>query len=124
MRVTSSPVVVWLVALPHDCTPRRYGGAVFGYSATSVRVWVASGTGASPVHVGDGWRGAASPLSSPMASVRVKAWRSGAAPDFATTTPITANDDAEAFKEVTHGLGVLPGRVQVLVQPSAGANAG
>ena len=100
---------------------------VFGYSSSQVRVWAASGNGgnaAFPVIVRDGWRGSTNPMYTDVASIRVKAWLPGPSPDFETTVSLTANDNTAAFQQVTHGLGTLPGRVQVLARATTGNNAG
>ena len=100
----------------------QYGGVVFGYSGANVRVWAASNSNGYPAIVRDGWRGTSNPFLSDVVSVRVKAWRSLGSPDFEDTVTMTA--DSDAFKQLGHGLGVVPGRVKVVVSPPSGNNAG
>jgi len=120
------------------------GGVVYGFSSAAVRVWLPSvgatpGSGATTsgaVRVGRGWRGSAdggAALGAGLASVRVMAWRAeevggtaGTAPDYEATVSVTANDDGPggAFQQLTHGLGSLPGHVQVLVKATSGDLAG
>lgn len=102
----------------------EWGGLVFGYSETEVRVW---GPAANPGHllyVGSGWGASTTSLAADAVSFRVLAWRAGRTPDFDDTVAMAANTPGSTYKQVVHGLDAVPAVAEITVVPSGGFAAG
>lgn len=105
-----------------------YGGVVFAYNPTSVRIWAPSvNNGASNgrmINIGSGWGGEMYYQYSQDGEVRVEI-EEEPTPDYDSGWFLmTANIDQASGKEVTHGLGSRPARVKVMTQAIDGNNDG
>jgi len=110
-----------------------YGGLVFGYNESTVRLWAPDlndGTGASAgtlIHVANGWGGKVNAQSSDDALVRIQALTThpcGAADFDSDWVTLSSQLGASSYTSQNHGLGAIPDRVQVLLRAVDDANAG
>lgn len=112
-----------------------YGGVVFGYSASEVRIWAPTERySESERHNGDysdlgriiltgeGWAGDKFGQRSVSAEARVLAWMETGDPTFDSDW-LDMSSGINPFLEVEHGLGTVPERTQVLIQPKFGKHA-
>lgn len=112
-----------------DSSTTSYGGLVALYGEKTVRLWAPSASNGNIVDAGgSGWARTHAATQSSVADVRVLAWlpyEGPTAPDFDSGwVDMVAGVGGNAFKELEHGLGVLPGRVQTLVRANSGPNQG
>ena len=106
----------------------RFGAVLYAYDETEVRVWLPSGTEtfAYAIRTGDGWGGQRMASAAEVVSVRVQAWEEdlvAAAPTY-THPAFTMHPQSVAFAEIEHGLGFMPGRVQVVGEVRDGTSRG
>ena len=109
----------------------KYGGVVFGYDATNVRIWAPSArsggqtTGYS-TFVQDGWTGNTNAQASVNSKVRVQVWKDPGGGEYFDSQwfPMASGTTNMSFFEIPHPLQTLPSRVQVMVQAQSGVNAG
>ena len=111
----------------------QYGGLVFGYNSSSVRLWAPDGNNRGSngriIFVTDGWGGETNTQSSNNADVKVEAWSSSNSavrpPSFESKwVSISSQSGSSSFKEITHNLGVYPSLVRVLVRARNPNNVG
>ena len=110
-----------------------YGGLVFGYNTSSVRLWAPDannrGSHGRIVFVADGWGGETNSQSSNNADVMVQAWSSSntrvRSPFYESDWFIISSQAGTAsFKEIRHNLGVYPSVVRVLGRARERDNTG
>ncbi|XP_077987609.1 uncharacterized protein LOC144442201 [Glandiceps talaboti] len=107
-----------------DKASARYGGVVFSYNETEVRIWAPdksnSGTSGCIVAAGGSLWGNLHDQCSHVAHVKVQAWRSANFPCPDVTTEwfdLKSSDGIRSFKEIQHNLGEMP--TLVVVQSKA-----
>lgn len=109
---------------------RNYGGVIFAYSDRNVRLWAPDVSDDSSngyiVNIYDGWGGEVNTQRSNTASVRVKA-KGNCSINYHFDSGwfnMSAQSGTDSYKEMSHGLGVIPGEVRVLTRAIDGNNKG
>ncbi|XP_065649882.1 uncharacterized protein LOC101236159 isoform X2 [Hydra vulgaris] len=95
-----------------------YGGVIFAYDNTTVRVWVPTRTSSSKVgsviFVGGSWGGNRFYQDSVDAEVTIEAWKDGPAPSFEVITEVDAGLEKNT-NIIDHDLNQLPEIISVRV---------
>ena len=125
----------FLVPCPRPLPPLRqpasvepYGGVVFAYSSSTVRLWCPArsndGTLGVVINAGNpGW--GTQTVSSVLQNgdVRVMAWRRRGTPFFESGWVPMVSFSPSAYVEIVHGLGAVPDYVSVVMKTSEAPNA-
>lgn len=118
-------------AAPGSDEVGKYGGVVFGYNGSIVRIWAPSArAGKQPTgymaFVEDGWAGNASAQLSLVGNVRVQVWKDPGVGEYFDSGwfSMASGTTNMSFFELAHPLQTVPARVQVMVQATNGPNAG
>ncbi|CAE7942841.1 unnamed protein product, partial [Symbiodinium sp. KB8] len=111
-----------------DNDASTYSGAVFAYSDAAVRVWLpsrADGTAKGKAfNIGKGWGGERYSQSVSEVSMRVRVLKNPSVDYDSGWFDFESQKGGASYKQLSHGLGEVPGRVRVLVMVVGGVNDG
>lgn len=98
-------------------TRSSYGGVIFAYNSTVVRVWAPTDPNGHIVFVKDGWGGEVYAQEADEAEVVVEVWKDGPAPTFQIEHLIDTRISSQLYQKIDHELRQLPERVVVRLSP-------